>query len=62
MIGRGVPAGTRTPFHEVASKRGTPASAIVGTSGITAERFALLTASARILPERTCGDTARMVP
>src|SRR5262249_16303736 len=30
---RGVPAGTARPFHAQASKSGTPASAIVGTSG-----------------------------
>jgi len=33
---------------------GTPASAKVGTSGIAEERFALVTASARTRPPRTC--------
>ncbi len=33
MISRGVPAGTSTPFHEVASTPGAPPSAVVGSSG-----------------------------
>ena len=46
----GVPAGTNTPYQVVISRPGKPASASVGTSGNSDERFAVVTASARTLP------------
>src|SRR5688572_27321756 len=51
----GVAAGASTPYHVVNEYPGTPASATVGTSGTTDERFALVTASARTLPDLMCG-------
>ena len=35
-----------TPFHELASTPGAPPSAVVGTSGSSAERFAFATVNA----------------
>jgi hypothetical protein len=46
----GTPAGATMPFQVLASYPGTPASAIVGTSGRASERFVLLTPSARTRP------------
>src|SRR5215472_1825930 len=50
MMSLGVPAGANRPLMVSASWSGTPASAMVGTSGSAAERFAAVTASARRLP------------
>lgn len=61
MISTGVPAGASTPFHEVRSNPGTPASAMVGVSASAAERLRPDTASARICPALTCGiDAGRL--
>src|SRR5438105_3539099 len=49
----GVPEGTISAYQETASKPGKPCSAIVGSSGITRERFRLAMPSVRSLPERT---------
>ena len=46
----GVPRGTPTPYQMMASYPGT-VSAIAGTFGSTAERVAVVTARARILPD-----------
>src|SRR5512145_607864 len=54
-ISRGVPAGARRPFQPTASKSLRPSSCSVGTSGSTAMRARLVTASAWIFPARTCG-------
>ena len=54
MIGFGVPAGTKKPLHNPTTTSGTPASAMVGTSGSSRVRFAPVTASARSLPACTC--------
>src|SRR5688572_12665446 len=60
--GRGVPTGATMPHQLLTSKPGTPASAMVGTSGIAALRFALLTPSALSLPERMCGTICTRLP
>jgi hypothetical protein len=52
----GVPAGARTPNHDYASYPGSPASAIVGTSGSAGARARDVTASARSLPALICGS------
>src|SRR6202035_382918 len=49
-IGFGVPAGAMMPSQMVASKPGTPASAMVGTSGSTLERVVAEVPSARTWP------------
>jgi hypothetical protein len=54
-MSRGVPVGARIPNHDDASKPGTPASAIVGTSGNAGARFVEVTAIARSLPALMCG-------
>src|SRR5688572_18222617 len=54
-ISRGVPAGASRPFQPTASKSLSPSSCSVGTSGSTPMRARLVTASAWIFPERTCG-------
>ena len=46
----GRPLGATMACQEVTSTLGTPASAMVGTSGSTGERLALVTARGRILP------------
>ena len=51
----GSPAGPTTPTHAVASIPGKPDSASVGTSGKSAMRFALVTASTFTFPARACG-------
>ena len=43
-----------------AEKPGAPACAIVGTSGSNSERAALVTASARSVPARTCSSTGTL--
>src|SRR6266436_1232511 len=48
-------AGPTTPIHAVVSKPGKPDSARVGTSGMRAMRFALVTASTFTFPARACG-------
>src|SRR5205085_1001020 len=42
--GRDVRAGARSPIHEACSYPATPASAIVGNSGATMDRFPVVTA------------------
>ena len=54
MMSAAVFAGARSPAQIVASI-GNPASAKVGISGASAERFALVTPSARSLPARMWG-------
>ena len=49
----GVPAGASHPCHVVVTYVGTPDSATVGTSGMTAERLELVTASTRARPALT---------
>ena len=49
-IGFGVPAGATSPFKSSDSWPGKPDSVVVGTSGKSGERLALVTASARSLP------------
>ena len=56
-IGAGVPAGTTTPVNSVATKPGTPASTMVGSSGASGLRVALVTPSARSLPSRMSGNS-----
>ncbi len=46
-------AGPNTPFHEVMSNSGTPASCIEGRLGRSLERSAVVTASARSEPALT---------
>src|SRR3979409_1577064 len=55
MTSLGAPFGTRMPCGVSPSWSGTPASAIVGTSGTATLRLALVTASARILPSLIWG-------
>ena len=55
-ISRGVRAGAANPNHPDASNPGSAASAMVGKSGNCAERFAVVTASARSRPAFTCGN------
>lgn len=47
---RGVPAGATRPCQVVASKPGSPASSMVGTSGRLGVRLSVVTASARTWP------------
>jgi len=51
MIGAGVPAGAKSPNHATTSKPGS-VSETAGRSGNAGERFRLVTARPRILPER----------
>ena len=44
MIGRGVPAGATSAVAQHGLEAGTPCSAMVGTSGTSVERSALVTA------------------
>ena len=46
----GIRAGPKTPFQEVMSKSGSPASAMEGVSGIRVERVRVLIARTRSLP------------
>jgi len=50
MIGRGVPAGATTENHGVPGYGGTPASAMVGTSGSALIRVDEVTATTFTLP------------
>src|SRR5688572_26062275 len=56
-IGRGVFTGTSQPNQVSQLYPGTPASASVGRSGMTATRFAGAAASATTFPALTCGST-----
>ena len=49
-MSRGVRAGTSTAYQARTSNPGRPASAMVGSSGASDERFRLVTASARSRP------------
>jgi len=51
-----VPAGATTAVNETDVKSGTPASIIVGRSGVWAPRLSLVEASARTLPAWTSGS------
>src|SRR6185437_8932278 len=53
MTSVGVPAGASRPNHVEMSNPGSPASAIVGRSGASFERAAVVTASARSFPAFT---------
>ena len=55
-IGFGVLAGRNAPTQKLYSASGSPASATVGTSGISGSRLAELTASALTLPSLASGD------
>src|SRR5262245_20663376 len=59
-IGRGTPAGAKTPCQDVASKPGSVA-ATGGTPGAVALGSVLVTASARIVPAFTCGQASVML-
>ena len=60
-ISGGVPAGTKIPYHVEMSNPGTPTSAIVGKSGASDERFAVVTANAFSLPAFICAiELARL--
>ena len=61
MISLGVPAGTMTPFHELASTPGAPASAVVGISGNNADLFAFATANAFSRCDFKCGRAGGIV-
>ncbi|CFN52019.1 Uncharacterised protein [Bordetella pertussis] len=53
----GVPAGASRPYQPTASKSATPACAMVGTSGSTAERSGVLMPRATSRPDLTSGAT-----
>ena len=57
-ISFGVDAGAITAIQAMFSISGSPASFIVGISGVSALRLAVETASGRSLPALTCGITA----
>src|SRR3954454_13331225 len=61
MISFGVPAGATTPYQAMDSNPGTPDSATVEISGRTGDLAELVTASARSLPDFTCGRTGIML-
>src|SRR5258708_21084727 len=61
-IGAGVAAGRNKPLNSPTSTPGTPASAIVGTSGISVLRLAEVTASARTWPDLIGPATAGESP
>jgi hypothetical protein len=52
-LAAGVPAGARMPYHGVASNPGTPASAMVGTSGRRTLRCNPVVANILSLPDLT---------
>ena len=58
IIGAGVPAGASSPNHDVTSKSATPASIMVGSSGMLGERVRAVMARPRSLPSRTVASTA----
>src|SRR5688572_25912996 len=51
MTGFGVPAGASSPNQPETSYPDTPLSATVGTSGVPGQRFVVVTATARTLPD-----------
>jgi hypothetical protein len=51
----GVPAGAATMIHDEASYPGTPPSLMVGSSGRSCDRTAVLMPSARTRPSRMTG-------
>ena len=53
----GVAAGANSPDQSATSRSGTPASAMVGTSGYSAARRAEVMASTLIVPALTCPAT-----
>ena len=57
-MARGVLAGASRPIQKSNTKPGRPASDTVGTSGNAVERFAVLTASARMRLSRIFGMDA----
>src|SRR6478752_3105233 len=57
-IAAGVPAGATTAVNETDVKSGTPASIMVGRSGVCAPRVSLVDASPRTLPACTSGNDA----
>ena len=61
MTSLGVFAGANTTYHALISKPGKPASIMVGTSGASGERLALVTARALSAPDLTCGSDVLMV-
>src|SRR3954470_19753890 len=61
-IARGVPLGAATTNQVSNSYPGTPASATVGSSGMAALRFMLVTANARIRPALTKPISCEMLP
>ena len=58
MIAADVPAGASRPNQDATSKSGTPASIMVGSSGMFGERVRAVMASPRSLPSRTFGRIA----
>src|ERR1700704_5954644 len=54
LMSPGRPAGPSRPHHTPVSNPGSPDSAIVGTSGRTGERIAVVTPSGRTAPAVTC--------
>ena len=54
-----MPAGATSPLKVESLNPGSADSWIVGTSGSTAERLSVVTASARSLPARMCGSEVR---
>ena len=55
-ISFGMPAGPTKQYQLFAAKPGTPASAMVGTSGMPAWRASVVTPSTLSLPALTCGS------
>ena len=58
MTGAGVPAGASSPNQDVTSKSATPASIMVGSSGMLGERLRAVMASPRSFPSRTVASIA----
>ncbi len=56
----GVPAGANRPVQALVAKSGKPLSIIVGTSGSSGLRCALVTASARSCPVLISGSSTEM--
>ena len=61
MASAGVPAGAMTAYQPVTSKPAMPCSWMVGTSGASAERCGLVTASACMRPLRIWGMEVEML-
>ena len=60
MMSGGVPRGATSAHQTLASKPGTPASIMVGTSGSAPERCGPVTASGRNFPALICGMAGTM--